>query len=191
MKTLALLLVFLVVGGGCAIRMGESEHFVGPMAFRYGASEGARAEVVEVLRFGLAADAGEQWGVALGVVNRVAVMPHAPDHGAGYRWTLPLQTGEVPTRGPWHMSWLYARLDGVRPAHLVRRVVYGAEATTGPEARALSLGVTSRLLIHAPSDAVSLVRFNARFPLASRIIVWLVRDDDPLPTAEILEEVQR
>ncbi len=162
------------------------------MAFRYGADGDRRAHVLEVVRFGLIGELGEQWGLAVGVIDRVSASPHAPGATAvPSRWSLPLQSRAALAPDAWHVSWLYARLDHPAPAALVRRVVYGSEATIGPDATALSLGVTSRLSVRAAPDSVSLIRFNSDHPLATRVTVWPARDERPLPVSEILEEADR
>ena len=194
MTPLVLVLLIYITCAGCAIRVAQTEHFVGPIWFRYSADEATRPQVIEVVRFGVAAEMGNQWGVTLGVLDRIAVAPREPgvtDGAENYRWRLPLQSGPDPVPERWHVSWLYARVEGLRPAQLVRRVVYGAEVTAGPEARALSLGVTARMHIHALPDAVSIVRFNSRWPLATRFTVWSTPRDGVLVAADILEEVHR
>jgi hypothetical protein len=175
LRALAVGLVAVLLASGCAWRAGGVEHYVGPVAFRYRPADEARGSVSQVVRLGVALEGGAQWGVATGMIDRLACAPTThgddPDHGAP-RWVLPLSPLGPPTPGRWNVSLLYLRVEAMPAPLLVVRRMLGAEITLGGEANAASLGWTSRALVQPPPDALSLVRYDSRRPLDTVVAAW-------------------
>lgn len=179
---------------GCALRVGHSEHYIGPVLFRYAHSAEGRTHVTQVLQLGPSAEAGTQWGVSLGVVERTAVAPHSAVGGESTeadttRWRTPFSPFAPPLADEWHFSVLYLRGDHIPTPCFLRRTVYGAAALIGSEVNALSIGVSTRTRMHPPYDAVSLLSFDARNPLDARLIVWPAGPTREIPVAAIRKEV--
>jgi hypothetical protein len=173
----AVLLATLALGG-CAWRAADVEHYVGPVLFRFrppGATAGA---VSQVVRVGVSAEAGRQWGVAAGVVDRVAAVPASPATGSADapvtapRWRTPLSPFAPPRAGRWNLSLLYLRVEALPVPALVARRTWGAELTAGRELTAASVGWTSRTLVLPPEDACSVLRFDSRHPLDTVFLTW-------------------
>src|SRR5262245_42517768 len=57
-------LLLALVPVGCALRVGNVEHYIGPVLFRFRPPDAAVAAVSQVVRVGLAAEGGHQWGIA-------------------------------------------------------------------------------------------------------------------------------
>jgi hypothetical protein len=186
MTLLRVAIVLLVgLGGGCAWRSGGAEHYLGPVMFRHTAGAGGEAVVSQVRSLGLLAEGGRQWGLTLGMLDRITV---APRTAPGPVWTA-LGVGPlVPER--WHLSLAYLRGIGVPAAPLVVRRLYGAQLAAGVEATALSVGVIVRADMRPPDDAVTLLEFDAASPLRARLTVWPAAEAAVRAT-EILEEARR
>jgi hypothetical protein len=137
-----------------------------------------------VVQFGGAAEAGRQWGLSLGFIDRVAATPRdgiAP---------CPAEAGSGDDRRQWHFSPLYKRFDDREPPRFVHRSVVGTQAVAGPEGGALSLGAISATLFTPPPDAFCSFRYDASDPTGMRFTVWNVRPGNPVPEEDILKEVQ-
>lgn len=168
----------LLLLAGCAVRMGEVEHYVGPVLFRFRAPDATVGAVNQVVRLGLSAEVGRQWGVAAGVVDRVAVVAASPATANGEpgvvtpHWRMPLSFLRPPAAGEWNLSLLYLRVEGMPRAMLVMRRMYGVETTMGTETNAASIGWTARTLVEPPDDAFSVVRFDSRRPMETVAVTW-------------------
>lgn len=180
--------------GGCALRVAGTEHYVGPVLFRHAAPPEGGAYVSQVVSLGLLGEAGSQWGAALGVVDRVAVAPssgscEADGASRPVRWRRYGLPGTDLTAGAWHLSPFYLRGDDVPAPCFTRRATYGAAATAGAELNAFSIGVTSRTHMGPPADAITVLHFDDRRPLDTRLIVWTADPAATLPIATIIKEV--
>lgn len=167
----------LLLLAGCAVRMGEVEHYVGPVLFRFRAPDATVGAVNQVVRLGLSAEVGRQWGVAAGVVDRVAVVAGPATAGrepgpVTPHWRMPLSFLRPPTAGEWNLSLLYLRVEGTPKAILVMRRMYGVEMTAGTETNAASIGWTACTLVEPPDDAFSVVRFDSRRPMETVAVTW-------------------
>jgi hypothetical protein len=172
---------------GCAWRASGAEHYIGPVLFRY-SDDGTAVHQVRAL--GLFAEAGRQWALTLGFVDRVAVSAHGADADAPapVRWTAAGVGALAPAR--WHLSPFYLRGDDVAAPHLVFRQMFGAQIGAGDEVNAVSLGVIARAHVTPPDDAAVVVHFRSGDPLATRLTIWNAAAGT-LPAAAILEEAQR
>ena len=192
---LAILLACLA--GGCAWRTGTAEHYVGPVLFRYSAPADDLPATSQVVAIGILGEIGRQLGISLGVIDRIAVSPRdrtspgADDPGPTPAWSTPLSPLPSPTPGRWNASFLYLRVTGAGEPALVVRNLYGVQLVAGAEARAASLGVVSTTRVRLPEDAIAVLHFDARAPLATRFSVWRAGADGVVPAAEILKEVDR
>jgi hypothetical protein len=195
-RALAILLACLAAGG-CAWRTGAAEHYVGPVLFRYSAPADDGPATSQVVAIGVLGEIGRQVGISLGVIDRIAVSPRdrsspdAGDPGASAAWSTPLSPLPAPGPGRWNASLVYQRVTGAGEPALVVRNLYGVQLVTGPEARAASLGVVSTTRVQLPEDAIAVLHYDARAPLAARFSVWRAGADGVVPAAEILKEVDR
>ena len=184
------------LASGCALRTGRTEHYIGPTFFRLAQPPQAQAYVTQVVQLGVAAEAGTQWGLSLGVVDRIAVAPYcncaeSDTQGAKMEWSTPLGPFELPPAGRWGFSLLYLRAVNVPKPEFVRRALFGAAALAGSEVTAVSVGVTTRTRTSPRANAVSLLSFDARHPLETRFNVWPAGPGQRLPVETILKEVTR
>lgn len=189
------MLVAIALGAaGCAIRMGEGDHYVGPIWFRYNAPPEGRAYITQVRAVGVLSEIGTPSGLTIGAVDRIAVAPVGASCTGGndrprtWRWTRPGLPGAL-VPGEWHFSPFYLRGEDVPEPCFTRRVVYGATAVAGGELAALSVGVTSRTYTRPPPDAVTALDFTSNHPLDTRFVVWRVAPGEALPVSTIREEV--
>src|SRR5262245_10621906 len=103
--------------GGCAWRTGVTEHYFGPVLFRYSAPRDDRAVATEVVSVGVLGEMGRQWGASVGVVDRVTVAPRyvgeaQADEAASHpRWSRPLSPLGPPAAERWSFSLLYLRVE--------------------------------------------------------------------------------
>ena len=76
--------------------MSQSEHYVGPVFFRYVGLTGKEGYVIQVRHLGFFGEAGTQWGLSVGLTDRVAAAPRIVDAEESYRpvevsrWSTPL-----------------------------------------------------------------------------------------------------
>jgi hypothetical protein len=144
-SALVLLLATLPLHG-CVWRGGATEHYLGPVLFRYTPSQEDKPAINQVVALGVLGEGGRQWGLSLGVVERTTVSPQfigGTEPGAtpdSPRWSTPLNPLRSPAAGRWHLSPFYLRVHGVQPPGLLARRLYGFQLVAGPEARAASLG---------------------------------------------------
>ena len=181
-----MLLTAALVLSGCAVRMGDVEHYVGPVLFRFRPPDATVGAVTQVVRFGVAGEAGSQWGVAAGVVDRVAVVaqPATGSSPGRARWTTPLSVLSPPSPREWNVSLLYLRVEGLARPTLVMRRTYGAEITAGAETSALSIGLTARTRVEPPDHSFSALRFDSRRPMDAVSMTW-AEDAPPDPATWI------
>lgn len=171
--------IALLAASGCAVRTARHDYYLGPVLHRHVTVCERGADVSQVLSIGPLGEVGRQSGLALGVVDRVAVVPHEP---AGPACT--------PSGEPrWRFSPFYLHVAHRDEPRLVRRMLVGAQATAGSETTALSIGGVATTVIRPPDDAVVRLRFDARQPMHTHFSVWTVRPGTALPESEILEEV--
>lgn len=162
---------------GCAMRLHGVEHYVGPVVFRYSDPDAGSSYVSQVARIGVFIEGGTQWGVALGYAERVAVAPRrvegtGTEEQAVPRWVRPFSLVRPPEPGRWNLSLLYLRVAPAATPLFVRREAFGLEATAGPEAVALSIGVAIRTWSEVPDNAMVRLHFDASRPLQTRLRVW-------------------
>ena len=178
---------------GCAWRIGADEHYLGPVLYRYSPPLEDKPAISQVVAIGVLGESGRQWGLSFGVVERTTVSPQllgGTDPGTSMnspRWSTPLNPLGSPVPYRWHLSPFYLCVEGVQPLGLLARRLSGFQLASGPEVRAASLGIVSLIRIEVPTDAISLIRFDAHAPLATRFSVWRAHPDRDLPLTNILE----
>ncbi|CAG1000609.1 hypothetical protein GPROT1_03843 [Gammaproteobacteria bacterium] len=173
----SLLLALLL--NACVWRSGDADHYLGPVLFRYSTPPNRKAYVGQVVRLGLSAEAGNNWGIVLGVSERITVAPLLAATGqqdrdaAQYRWLMPLGFEQTPAADEWNLSLLYLRVEHGPGRFFLSRSIHGAEFALGEEANALTVGYARRTLFTPPDNAISRLRFDDSRPLASQATVWL------------------
>jgi hypothetical protein len=177
--------VLLGVASSCAIRTSSAEHYVGPILYRRGTPCRDGADVLQVVQLGGAGEAGRQWGVSLGLVERVSATPRDGMQGCAAE---PRADGE---RRRWHFSPLYTRFEHSEVPRFVHRSIIGTQAVAGVESTAVSLGIVSATLLLPPPDAFCSFHYDGSDPTGMRFTVWTVRPDTDVPEEDILKEVER
>jgi hypothetical protein len=173
---LALAVGMLVAG--CAWRTADTLHHVGPVLFRFHPPDASTGGISDLVHIGPFIEGGEQWGMSLGVSERIVVAPAfpgrpaAPERPASSASPVRWPALEALEPGRWHVSLVYLRMGAPSVPALVFRRMYGLELTVGAEARAASLGWTSRVLINLPEDALSVAHFDRHRPLSSLFVSW-------------------
>src|SRR6266478_2642247 len=79
--------LLLLLASSCAIRSATADHYVGPVLYRRGTPCRDGADVTEVVQVGGAAETGREWGVSLGVIERVAATPRDAARAPAFAWT--------------------------------------------------------------------------------------------------------
>jgi len=188
------LLLSLLAGtlfSGCAWRTADTTHHFGPVVFRFSPPRASAGGVSDLVHVGPLVEAGAQWGVSLGVMERITVVPATAGSPASpSRAEPPLRWPAFGALEPerWHVSLLYVRIPTPSAPALILRRLYGAELTIGAETRSASLGWTSRLLVHLPEDAVSVARFDGQRPMTSVFVSWPAGTLDAVAARKTFEE---
>jgi len=159
---------------GCAFRTTTAEYYLGPTVLRARNACCEAAQVSEVIQFGVVGEAGTQWGLALGFTDRVAAVAvdgggdACGESGAASRWSSPFTIPGELLPGRWR-SPLYVRSERRSGPRFVRRLLWGAQLTAGPDANALSVGAVAGTLWTLPDDAVCVLQYDdrARFSVRS------------------------
>ena len=73
--TVLLGVILMTVFGGCVWRMGNEEHYLGPVLLRQVQPPEGKAYVSQQIHFPFVLEGGEQWGISLGYQNRIVAMP--------------------------------------------------------------------------------------------------------------------
>lgn len=190
---LSLLLTLLL--SACVLKTRDTEHYLGPVMFRYAAPPKGNAYVGQVVRLGLSTEVGRSWGVSLGMSERIAVTPLVSsaekknqiiNHS---RWLMPLSFFQTPTAGEWNFSLLYLRVEREPGIFFISRTIYGAEIVVGEEANAFSVGTVSRTIFTPPDNAISKLHYERDRPLKALAKVWFnVAERNDLPS-DLIKEI--
>ena len=195
MRAAFVVLVVAYSASGCAWRTATAEHYFGPVLFRYSPPEGDAPATNQVVAVGALGEAGRQWGMSLGVVERITVSPaymrgtEREEAQQRPQWSMLLGGLVSPAPRRWTFSPVYLRVDEIGVPALVVRRLYGAQIVAGPEVRAASLGVVSLARVDVPDDAIALIDYDSRVPMAARFRVWRVGPDHELPPLHVLQEI--
>jgi hypothetical protein len=181
--------------GGCSWQSDNAEHFIGPMLFRYSAPPIGKAYVGQVIRFGISAEAGINWGLSIGLLDRVAVTPLVSTPGKTVQaqsipqWVMPLGHSRTPEAGRWNFCLVYCRVERKAGIFFISRTIHGAEMVVGGEANAFSIGIVSRTLFTPPDDAIAKLHYERARPLESQAMVWFdIPERGDLPSG-LLKEI--
>lgn len=181
----------------CAFRSGNMEHYFGPVLFRYAMPPNGNAYVSQVIRPGLAAEAGASWGIAMGLSERITVSPvivateKKEQPATRNHWLMPLAFSQTPTAGEWNFSLFYLRIEHEPGSFFLSRAIRGAEIVYGEEANNLTVGFAHKTLFTPPDNAMSKLRFEDAHPLESKATVWLdVPGHSGLPDS-LLKEIAK
>jgi hypothetical protein len=175
---------------GCAFRTATAEYYLGPTVLRVRDACREATQVSEVIQSGVVGEAGTQWGLALGFTDRVAAVAvdgggdACGQSGAASRWSSPFTIPGELLPGRWRFSPLYVRSERRSGPRFVRRLLWGAQITAGPDANALSVGAVAGTLWMLPDDAVCVLQYDDRDPMATRFSVRSVKPGEALPALE-------
>lgn len=182
---------------GCAWRSGQAEHYIGPVWFRYVTPPTGKAYVSQVVRYGIATEAGPSSGIALGMSERITVAPissggkRSGTDIKAPRWSMPLSIAPAATESSWNLSLLYLRIEDMPAPVFHSRTTYGVEAVVGTEATAFSIGAVTRTLSTPPGNAFSKLHFQTAHPMDARAKVWPDVSELGVSPAELLRETNK
>ena len=181
------LLVVVVSSDGCSWRSGNVEHYWGPVLFRYATPPDGDSYVGEHVHFPILLEAGHQWGVVLGVQNRVVASPYRKDQPSAdanavgmAKWTMPFSFLGDPQPGRWNLSLLYLRCEYPFSPVFVSRSLIGLEVGIGGEANGLSVGISRTTEIRPATDGLYLFQYDSRSPLRTVFREWQSPDGHSL-----------
>lgn len=152
---------------GCAWRTDRADHVLGPAFYRFKHSASGRVVAVQSVHAPLLLEGGRQWGVSVGAMQRLALVPERRIQDTeGRQVSAPLRLlWNRPQPGRWQFSLLYSRIPlGQSPVFLQRRSL-GITASIGAEERALSLGYSSFTAMNPREEALYIFDFQSRRPL--------------------------
>jgi hypothetical protein len=149
--------------------------------FRHREPPEAEARIIDVFRFGLLLEGGDQWGVAVGGGRRIAAAPVDACEEPGSTAPIRSSASFAIAGERWTFSPFYLRIENAPPATFVSRTTYGVELTAGPELTALSVGLAARTLLTPPGDSLSRFVYDSSRPLATRFVACRAVPDRPLP----------
>lgn len=182
---------------GCAWRSGNTEQYIGPVWYRYTAPPAGKAYVSQVVRFGVAGEAGPTSGIALGMSERITVAPIATPGAKAVTaskapgWSTPISIASASAEQGWKFSPLYLRIDDMPAPVFYSRTTYGLEGVVGTEANALSIGAARRTLSTPPENAYFVLHFEASRPMDTRAQVWSGAGEGVAPPADLLTEIEK
>ena len=181
---------------GCVWRTETAEHYFGPVLFRYTTPATGHAHVAQQRHLLFLIEGGQQWGISVGLKDRVLALPEEmrdrPGKGEGspqWKWSMVPDWAGGLAENDWHVSLFYLR--GERPARpeFVSVTTYGFSAGAGSESNAVTIGVSSLREFRPRSDALYLLEYFGDHPMRTRFKV-AERTDSKVP-AEFMKEVNR
>lgn len=168
---------------GCVWRTSTSEHYIGPVLFRYAASSAYEAVVWQHRHFPLVVEAGRQWGMSLWWFDRIAAFPKdldEPEHQrvptSWRRWWLPFSSGEEISQGEWAWSPFYLRGDSLPIPEFVCRTHLGLVIEMGAEARSAGFGFSQSTQLIPHDHAFYVFRFDKTRPMNTRFVVTMAQE---------------
>ena len=180
---LCLLFGASVLIGGCAWRAENTEHYWGPVLFRYTAPPQGNAYVSEQRHFLILIEGGRQWGISIGWKTRVSASaqriegePTGGEKAQSWRWSKPLSLFAGPVEGRWNLSLLYLRGEQVPKPEFLSRSLYGTELAIGTEANALSVGASTTTELRPRTNALYAFRYDGHLPMETLFQVWEYKD---------------
>ena len=168
------LAIFLLVCflSGCSWRTVDAEHYFGPVLYRFSDPLNAQAHVAQVRRIGVSAEAGTNWGIAIGMADRIVIAPKVIGMAEPEKPQTPAQNTDSGASEDWHLSLLYLKIEPHPDSFFIAREVYGAGAVLGDEAHAISVGFASRTLFRPPANSLSQLHFVSSHPLQAKAALW-------------------
>jgi hypothetical protein len=174
-----LLALYCIVNSliGCVWRTSESERYFGPVLVRYDKS-GSRAELVfEQIHLPFVFEGGAQWGLSLGLRDRIAAVAKEPGninplrHGeAPPRWASPLSVSCGRERG-WILSLLFMKVENVARPEFLAHSVLGFQMQAGAEMSTVTAGYSSTTRFQPQDDASYVLDYRNRHPMDLVFIV--------------------
>ncbi len=188
--------VMVPLFAGCVRWSGSTEYFLGPVLYRYITPVDGKAYVGQVVRLGPWIETGANWGLTLGVSDRITVDPKVASVKRGTlvsrnRWLAALSFSPAQIAGAWRCSPLYLRIDRDAQDYFISRTMAGGEITFGKEANAFTVGYARTTLFTPPADALAKLHFKDNRPLEAEASVWFdVTEPGDLSESLIQEATQ-
>lgn len=184
-----------VLLSGCSLQTIDAEYYIGPVAFQYIAPPKGKAYVDQVMRFGIATEAGTNWGVTLGILERISVIPitvKSPQFTSiNESQASPWSLFAAPLINDWKLSLFYLCIERHADDYFLYRSVYGAELVVGMEISNLSLGAVRRTVFKPPDNAFSSLHFKSNHPMQAQARVWIDEHQSNNFPPELLEEITK
>lgn len=162
---------------GCTVYSERAEHHFGLVLYRYATPVSGQANVGQLIHPGLLLEAGKNWGITLGLAERINVIPQqaagSATQSSDTGWqTAPTLSSSTPPEKQWNFSFFYLRVPQASSPYFIYRTHYGLGAALGEELTALSLGMTRRTLFVPQENAISTLHFQSDDPMETRAKVW-------------------
>lgn len=193
LKTRYLFLLLVVFINGCVLHGSYSDHYFGPVFFRYSAPPISKAYVDQIFHFGILAEVGKTCGLTLGVLDRVEVSPILGDvykKTENNSWQVSQFFSEKPPPNQWNFSLLYLRVDRANKGFFIDRTIKGVEILVGKEHNLLNIGYANKTLLSPPENAFSKFQYNQNNPLNTQAIVWFDTTTEKELPVNLLQEIR-
>lgn len=157
---------------GCTWHGTRADYVFGPALVRYQPPHGAtRAAFLETRQFPLALEAGSQWGITVGGLERFTVAAREQKTGDSFHVSVPNESRR-PARVPWAWSFFYfpARFDRAR--EFTSRGRIGITAGAGAESLGLALGYGRTTRLAPIGDGVYRLDYHAAHAPETVFVVW-------------------
>lgn len=173
-------LIILLPGlTGCAWRTSHADHVLGPTFYRFNKFSPEGSLTVQTLHVPLLLEGGRQWGVSIGGVQRLAMVPGETQRTAANSDEQPRGCFISSQPNEWHFSWFYVRAPLRKPPVFVRRSLVGAHGGVGVEERTFSLGYSSTTATTPHEEAIYRLEFDSRHPLDATFVMNPAADPEP------------
>ena len=158
----------------CAIRLDRADHYFGPTFYRAVAPPKGKAFAVETATPLVSAEAGLQWGLAIGWTDRIVASPEfcGATRGPSEHTQPSVEVRGAPADGGWHFSPLHLAVDRPQSPMFLARSVAGVHVAAGTELVALGAGYASRRQVLPDDDAYYEFSFDSRNPRAMELRIW-------------------
>lgn len=188
------ILLITILLSSCALRSVDADYYIGPVIYRYNAPPKGGAYVNQLMRFGIAAEAGTSWGVTLGMLERVTVIPlttkSSDSTDINVLQVMPWSLFTVPLAKDWKLSLFYLSMERHADDYFLYRSVYGAEIMVGKEINNLSFGAVRRTIFKPPDNTFSSLHFESNHPMQTQARIWIDDQSDNI-SPELLEELTK
>lgn len=167
-------LTALLLLPGCVWRTKHADYVLGPSFFRSSPTAPGMPDVIQTLHGPVLWEGGQQWGMTIGAVQRVAVVPAragataAPTNNQAGQ---PRGVWVSSEPGRWHFSLIYLRAPLRETPLLIQRSAVGVQLGGGTEQPAFSAGYSTTTATLPREHALHELDYDSRHPLEAKATV--------------------